>query len=100
MSTDPRVEAVAKARWLYWPEVSVQTTPDMQLQHITEELAAADAVDPLRKALREPSDELIERLSNVYYTAYYEKRMNDDQNESDSMRAVLAALADEFGVKK
>lgn len=90
--TDPRVEAVAKARWLYWPEVSVQTTPDMQLQHITEELAAADAVDPLRAALREPSDELIERLRLRMFDPALTPR--------GIIRQVVAALADEFGVKK
>lgn len=45
------------------------------------------------EALRNPSDELIERLSLVYH--------NDSlRTYAEQMRSVLAALADEFGVTR
>lgn len=91
---DPRVEAVGlliRAPWGVAPAV----------------LAAADAVDPLRAFLANPDDEGVKRLVSVSIRAYRDAMHaakwdtgGEVAAEAIGMRAVLAALADEYGVTR
>lgn len=74
MSSDPRIAAINEA-----------TTYGPMSDDAAGLVAWLDKLDPLRLALREPSDELIERLS---------KRLNYPWSMPENIRAVLAAFAE------
>jgi Flp pilus assembly protein CpaB len=63
-------------------------TMGFNAQEASEILTVADQNDPLRLALREPSDELIERLCALSGAA-------ESQAHEEFARAILAALAEE-----
>lgn len=114
MTTDPRVEAVM--RWLW----AVRQNPDGMTDDelAAEGIAIADEGDPLRIALREPSDELVERLVYPLFVhddwshAYDGNEIvgakcgcghlepNGEAWVGHRVRAVLAVLDDEFGVTR
>lgn len=72
-------------------------SPNVDFVHKLREIADA----PLQKALRNPSDELIERLVRALWGDQW-KAMSKPLQDAQIVitRGILAALADEFGVKE
>jgi hypothetical protein len=89
MASEARLKAM-KGAWLAaYEDGRARAWPDI--------LAASDAVDPLRLALREPSDELIEKIARNAsgdIMAYARDVINGSREVEDVITSVLLALVE------